>query len=191
MLAILSSGVALIIAVTVCFVSTMLISLSRIKMSSHTGSNHSRPAAAYIVENRVSHSRVLPREASHSFSYPTLFLLVSLNSLESHALDHGGGWFFGYGGISFRVAGLRSSGYLQGNDCAGTTIKAKLKTLLMERGYENDEDILEDAWMLTMPAYLGFEGLNPLTVYFCYRSGDMTPWVIVLEVRFAHTLSSC
>ncbi|KAK7446978.1 hypothetical protein VKT23_014191 [Stygiomarasmius scandens] len=36
--------------------------------------------------------------------------------------------------------------------------------------------------MMTMPSYLGFEGINPLTVYFCYKPGGVL-WLVVLEVH--------
>ncbi|THU93382.1 hypothetical protein K435DRAFT_757483 [Dendrothele bispora CBS 962.96] len=71
------------------------------------------------------------------------------------------------------------------------SIKEKLVEVLRRRGYlelhGSDEDggnlkELEDAWMMTMPSYLGFEGINPLTVYFCYRPGGVL-WLVVLEVH--------
>lgn len=44
--------------------------------------------------------------------------------------------------------------------------------------------LLDDAWMLTMPSYCGFEGINPLTVYFCYsRTRGDKLYAVVLEVR--------
>ncbi|KZP33289.1 hypothetical protein FIBSPDRAFT_1036395 [Athelia psychrophila] len=36
--------------------------------------------------------------------------------------------------------------------------------------------------MLTMPSYLGWEGINPLTVYYCYTA-DGKFWIAVLEVH--------
>ncbi|KAJ7702959.1 hypothetical protein B0H14DRAFT_745565 [Mycena olivaceomarginata] len=36
--------------------------------------------------------------------------------------------------------------------------------------------------MMTMPSLLGFEGINPLTVYFCYRPGGQI-FLAVLEVH--------
>jgi hypothetical protein len=34
-----------------------------------------------------------------------------------------------------------------------------------------------------MPSYCRFEGLNLLTVYFCYRKDNRRLWIVVLEVR--------
>lgn len=42
-------------------------------------------------------------------------------------------------------------------------------------------DELLDVWILTMPTYLGYEGMNPLTVYFAYKK-DGSPWLVLLEV---------
>jgi DUF1365 family protein len=59
-------------------------------------------------------------------------------------------------------------------------IKDKLVQALQERGYNGY--LLEDAWMMTMPSFIGWAGINPLTVYFCYKStGEF--WITVLEVK--------
>ncbi|EKM52692.1 uncharacterized protein PHACADRAFT_211911 [Phanerochaete carnosa HHB-10118-sp] len=133
----------------------------------------------YIVHNKVIHSRLLPKTASHTFTYPTLFFLVSLRALEAHALDLGGGWLFGYGGLYWRTTGLRSSAYLAEEQYKSSIVE-KLKQVLGRHGLDPAD--LEDAWMLTMPSYLGFEGVNPLTVYFCYEHGG-EPLAVVLEIH--------
>ncbi|THU76154.1 hypothetical protein K435DRAFT_186558 [Dendrothele bispora CBS 962.96] len=172
--------------------------------------NAPRPSwPAYILTNQVHHARLLPLSSSHSFDYTTVCLLLSLNALESGSLDLCKGYLFGYGGgVKGRVAGLRSEPYLMAtmhmeNEKGGIrregngkgmsmSIKEKLVEVLRRRGYlelrdDSDEDggnlkELEDAWMMTMPSYLGFEGINPLTVYFCYRPGGVL-WLVVLEVH--------
>ena len=117
--------------------------------------------------------------------------MVSLNALESHLLDRGGGWLFGYGGVSFRITGIRPSGYVYANEPSTRSIKEKLKKLLVDRGLDQEGDTLEDAWMLTMPSYLGYEGINPLTVYFCYQREGTEPWAIVLEVSHTSAARIC
>ncbi len=38
--------------------------------------------------------------------------------------------------------------------------------------------------MLTMPSYMGYEGINPLTVHYCYeKDGERELAWVVLEVR--------
>ena len=143
----------------------------------------SQPAgtAAFLVQNQVSHARLLPRDARHGFRYTVIQYLLSINALESGKLNCARGWVFGYGGIAFRLTGLRPSAYLEASECDGASIKQRLEKLLKETTHEA---ALDDAWMLTMPSYLGFEGINPLTVYFCYRDGKRrSPCAIVLEVR--------
>ncbi|KAG6868773.1 hypothetical protein C0993_010700 [Termitomyces sp. T159_Od127] len=142
----------------------------------------------YILENQVTHARLLPVESSHAFTYPTIAFLMSLDALEHHKLDLWKGWLFGYGGLWGRVTGVRTNPYLA--DVVNSvgvrqTIREKLDQLLMERGYigPNRHSLLNDAWMLTMPNYLGFEGINPLTVYFCYKAGETALWLVVLEVH--------
>ncbi|KAJ6630084.1 hypothetical protein B0H10DRAFT_2208215 [Mycena sp. CBHHK59/15] len=130
----------------------------------------------YILENQVTHARLFPVGSTHAFTYPTLSLLLSLNALEDHALDLGRGWIFGYGGRWARLVGLRAAPYLTDN---GGSIRQRLEKVLLDRGFD---DALEDAWMMTMPSLLGFEGINPLTVYFCYRPGGEF-FLTVLEVH--------
>ncbi|KAF7326679.1 hypothetical protein MVEN_02605100 [Mycena venus] len=130
----------------------------------------------YILENQVIHARLVPVGSTHAFTYPTLSLLLSLNALESHSLDLGWGWIFGYGGRWARLVGLRPAPYLTEN---GGSIRQRLEKVLLDRGFGGE---LEDAWMMTMPSLLGFEGINPLTVYFCYRPGGQL-FLAVLEVH--------
>ncbi|KZT03298.1 uncharacterized protein LAESUDRAFT_704910 [Laetiporus sulphureus 93-53] len=148
------------------------------KFSSQYSENPSRHTGkAYILENTVSHCRLLPESSAHAFRYPTLSLLLSLNALEDHSLDLARGWLFGYGGIHGRLVGLRSSVYLAKD---ARSIRNKLLGTLAVHGF--DCTLFSDAWMMTMPSLLGFEGINPLTVYFCYNMSEQL-WLVVLEVH--------
>ncbi|KAG5653938.1 hypothetical protein H0H81_009295 [Sphagnurus paluster] len=176
-------------------VALVCLSLSAVLYTYHSHS-HATPNTndptprAYILANAVTHARLLPVSASHSFTYPSLSLLVSLCALEAGALDLVGGWVFGYGGVWGRLVGLRAAPYLADSPRdKAATIRGKLEALLAERGFvgqSRDDDEareLEDAWMMTMPSFLGFEGINPLTVYFCYRTGSTALWLVVLEIH--------
>ncbi|CCM05918.1 uncharacterized protein FIBRA_08156 [Fibroporia radiculosa] len=136
----------------------------------------------YILEQQVTHRRLRPRPSTHAFSYPTLFLLLSVNALESRSLDLFFGRLFGYGSIFWRLTGLRAAAYLSTSSdrTRAQSIKARLQDVLSSNGY--DGNLLSDAWMMTMPSYLGFEGINPLTVYFCYRA-EPALWLVVLEIH--------
>ncbi|PCH43094.1 hypothetical protein WOLCODRAFT_132652 [Wolfiporia cocos MD-104 SS10] len=138
--------------------------------------------AAYAIESKVTHARIVPESATHAFTYPTLMFLVSLNALESHALDLVGGWVFGYGGLFWRLTGLRPSAYMADSGMRDSGIKEKLLSVLLVRGYPDARWELSDAWMWTSPSYMGFEGINPLTVYFCYNQESVL-WLVVLEVH--------
>ncbi|ESK90323.1 hypothetical protein Moror_13752 [Moniliophthora roreri MCA 2997] len=148
----------------------------------------------YILTNNVNHARLLPVSSRHSFTYSTVSLLLSLNALESGELNLGWrGSIFAYGGIYGRILGLRSDSYLTQEVCElkekkrrNGSIIGKLRGVLRDRGFLETDEELRDAWILTMPSYFGFEGINPLTVYFCYKN---TPgkenelWLVVLEVH--------
>lgn len=152
----------------------------RLPSSSSDGKDEQGTKAGYVLECNVSHRRLLPADATHSFAYRTLWLLVSLTALESHALDVGRGWLLGYGGTLGRLTGLRPAAYLDASArSTSRSIKEKLLDVLEEEGH--GRGLLGDAWMLTMPSYLGFEGINPLTTYYCYDAQGRL-FAVVLEV---------
>ena len=64
------------------------------------------------------------------------------------------------------------------------TFDDKILVLLERKGYPDVRDTVADVWMLTMPAYCGYDGMNPLTVYFVYKK-DGLPWFVVLEARIS------
>lgn len=209
-----------VLVVSLAVALTGLLSLMSFLRSPTRQRDEQPSTTAYILENTVTHARLLPTPATHAFSYPTLALLLSLDALEAGALDLGRGWLFGYGGTAWRVTGLRSGAYLlpdassasnsgthgidgsngdsrnegrKGN--TGNSIKAKLAEVLVRQGMDGARvwawAETGDAWVLTMPSYVGYEGINPLTVYFCYARGEgeegegedgALEWV-VLEVR--------
>ncbi|KAG8734496.1 hypothetical protein FRC12_018501 [Ceratobasidium sp. 428] len=139
-------------------------------------------ASGYVLTNQVTHARLLPIESKHAFTYPTLSLLLSLSALESGALNRGWqGLLFGYPGL-WRICGLRPQTYLadftEFSGASPLTIREKLVKLLKPSGVR-----LGEVWMMTMPSLMGFEGINPLTVYFCYEKGHKNVWGVVLEVH--------
>lgn len=164
-------------SLTVLTLVAIISALATYHISRKRTSTPPRRPQGFVVNTKVTHSRLLPESAAHNFSYPTLFLLVSLRALEAGRLDLCRGWLFSYGGLYGRVTGLRASAYLQEDPT--NNVWQKLGKVLTDHGANADE--LGDAWMLTMPSYFGFEGINPLTVYFCYKTGG-EPSVVVLEV---------
>lgn len=49
-------------------------------------------------------------------------------------------------------------------------IKEKVLKVLEEQGVEREE--IGRVYLVTMPSYLGFQGINPLSVYYCYGKED-------------------
>ncbi|OCB86023.1 hypothetical protein A7U60_g6920 [Sanghuangporus baumii] len=159
-------------------------------------SRNKRSNNAYILENTVFHARHLPISSKHAFTYPTLALLLRLSALESRDLDLCAGRLFRYSPAGSpapwaRVMGVRPetylhdpNSYLEGS-VKGKSVREKLAEVLMR--FQVDPREMEDVWMLTMPRYLGAEGINPLTVYYCYKKmrrdagGELALWVVVLE----------
>lgn len=117
-------------------------------------------------------------------------MLVSLRALEDHSLNLGltsksyWPWAFGYGNSKRRLTAIAPRGYLSsGKEGEKGRIIERLEEVLQRdrsrripRGpswgeKEEEEErivVVDDAWMLTMPSFVGWEGINPLTVYFVY-----------------------
>lgn len=172
------------IAATVVCASTSYALYTRSTTHGKQPASSTKPPQAYILNNQVTHSRILPVESRHVFSYPTLSFLLSLHALERNKVDLGRGWLFGYGGVSGRLTGLRSSPYVThvaGKAQGELGIKEKLVGVLRDHASLEEEEGFEDGWIMTMPAILGYEGINPLTVYFCYKEGMF--WAVVLEIH--------
>ncbi|KAE9400311.1 hypothetical protein BT96DRAFT_993166 [Gymnopus androsaceus JB14] len=152
-------------------------------INSNAGRSESEAPSGYILTNLVSHARFSPSTATHTFKYNILAVLVELGALERGELDvpllscfSFGFKLFGYESKK-AICALRPDGYLfpSPDENAKTKpkgqkmkIREKLKVLLAKEGLLTTNDWT--AWMLTMPSYLGFEGINPLTVYFVYES---------------------
>lgn len=146
------------------------------------GNDRTSPQA-YILRSITSHARFLPVDSRHAFTYPVLSLLLPLSALESGQLSLLNGFLFSFGGIHGRILGMRSAGYLYDDSGKEPSIRKKLGEALEHFGIESAGEQMDDAWILTMPSYCGFEGINPLTVYFCYRKDGPELWIVVLEIH--------
>ncbi|KAG8808193.1 hypothetical protein FRC17_004059 [Serendipita sp. 399] len=157
-----------------------------------TDLNSSVNPKGYIIINRVSHSRFLPQPSSHSFVYPTLTLLLNVRavSLSDKATDRHGesklslgpaGLFFGVGSSPWRrLTNVRPAAYLIDDGVQSTTLLERLEEFLLKRKISTAE--LGDVWLLTSPSYFGFEGINPLSVWFCYGL-ERELKIVLLEVH--------
>lgn len=116
-----------------------------------------------LIPAYTSHARFLPHPARHAFSYPLLYLGVDIDSLEAGSVDIGRVVKYG-GSPSTKILGLRSDGYLEKGP---GTLRQKVNSLLEERGAREDE--VGRVWLVTIPSFVGFEGINPLSVWFCYK----------------------
>lgn len=80
---------------------------------------------------------------------------------------------------------MRREGYLNASK-KEEGIREKLDKCLKERGIGMEE--VGRVYLVTMPSYLGFMGINPLSVYYCYEKEEdgekgRTLKVVVLEVH--------
>ena len=130
------------------------------------------PLPSALLPCITSHRRLLPTPAKHAFSYPLIYMGIDLDELESRNLDTSLR-FFRYG-TSKAILGFQHEHYLAPSTGEKTPVrgswKQELKTLVATHGVAVEE--MGRVWMVTMPSYLGFVGVNPLSVYFCYKDGD-------------------
>lgn len=164
-----------LIGVTILPVSLLALTSYLSTRKRPTLSPESLPSA--LIPSYTSHARLLPSPAKHAFSYPLLYLGVDIDNLESGVLDLPGR-FLTYGGSPWsKVLGVRSDNYLTPGP---GSLRQKLDKLLIEYGVEKED--IGRAWMVSMPSYLGFEGINPLTVWFVY-SAQRELSCVILEVH--------
>lgn len=130
-----------------------------------------------VIPAYTTHARHLPKPSRHAFSYPLLYVGVDIDSLTSGALDLPGR-LLTYGGAPWtKILGLRSEGYLRPGPAG---LRTKVEELLAEHGISSDE--IHQVWLVTMPSFVGFEGINPLSVWYVYSPGRQLRCVI-LEVH--------
>lgn len=154
-------------------VGTWLISLSNGKKRV----NPEGRLRSIIIPAYTSHARHLPKPSRHAFSYPLLYLGVDVDALEKGELDLPGR-LLGYGGRPWtKCLGIRSDGYLR---LGPESLRQKAERLLSEQGLGVHD--MSHMWLVTMPSFLGFEGINPLSVWYIYSDKRILTCVI-LEVH--------
>ncbi len=158
-------------------VASLIYFLSRPSTSRLTKQIDPSTLPSALLPSYTSHARLLPKPSKHAFSYPLIYLGMDADALESGSLDLPSR-LFKYGGSPWtKVLGLRSWNYLTpGPD----SLRQKLDRLLEDQGVGMKDR--KRAWIVTMPSMLGFEGINPLTVWFVYAE-DKRLSCIVLEVH--------
>ena len=179
------------------FFLVFAVSLAIFWISTMSSPPNAKFQGGYILHGSVTHARYLPVESKHAFTYPAVYALVSLRGLESGNLNRGHGlwgWAFGCGWARQRLMAINPGGYLRsGKEGEKASILERLEELLrsgfpQRRPSDAQPEIaatVHDAWMLTMPSCIGWEGINPLTVYFAYTAGPERSQLshVVLEVH--------
>ncbi|PWN17794.1 hypothetical protein BCV69DRAFT_122409 [Microstroma glucosiphilum] len=152
---------------------------------------------AYLLPSFIHHARMLPKDATHIFRYPTLYLAISLTSLEQGKSNTGWGgrlfrWNAGGKRGAAALTALEAADYLGAGD--ETSWLAKLETELTSRSFLHEGALTGaethfEVWATTMPSLMGIHGINPLTVYYLYRKeqngqeGKRDFYMCLLEVH--------
>lgn len=146
------------------------------------------PLPSVLAPAYTTHARLLPSPSRHAFSYPLLYIGADIDSLTDGSIDQPFR-LFSFGGKPWtKVLGLRSDGYLTpGPD----NLREKVEVLLRKQCGIGREGVGR-VWVLTMPSLCGFEGINPLTVWYVYKAGsgieaqekgDRALLAVILEVH--------
>ena len=130
---------------------------------------------AFSLHSTTSHARFLPADVRHAFAYPVLSLLLLLSALESGRPSLLNMFLFSFGTIRafsvYAVQGI-SMTTAEANRRYESSLRVRCRIFSIQHANEQTDD----AWILTIPSYFGFEGIKPLTVYFCYRKGNPNSW---------------
>lgn len=163
-------------------VPASLVSLSVLLRALDRQPNTPTRSLVHVYPAKTAHARFLPTVAKHVFSYPVLFFGFDLDALEAGELDLGRA--FGYQPPRRTLTSFTPGGYLGKGKDGTQSIRDKLNELMRERGVPLS--LVERVYTVSMPAYLGIEGINPLTTHFGYsvdEDGNWTLRAVVLEVH--------
>nr|ODN90544.1 hypothetical protein L203_01653 [Cryptococcus depauperatus CBS 7841] len=144
---------------------------------------------AYLFPAVASHGRHLPVSGRNAFAYPVLFIGADLDALEEGSVDEPFRLIHYGGNPMKKVLGIRPTRYLFSGE---NSIRSKLEKLLEKQGIARE--MIGRIWVHTMPSILGFEGINPLNVFYVYGLGDATSrrlLCVALEVHNAFSESHC
>ncbi|KAM0790567.1 hypothetical protein ACM66B_004436 [Microbotryomycetes sp. NB124-2] len=159
---------------------------------------HNRQSLGHVFRAKTVHARYLPVESRHQFSYPVLFFGLDLDALEHHHLDLDSR-VFQYGtrskGSRWQVCSIEPDVYFDPPTRdeevkARQGIKQKLRKHLVKSigSTEEVDRSTESVYTVTMPKYLGFQDINPLTVHFCYSGkGSVGKRMAVVALEVSNT----
>ncbi|KAI8453723.1 hypothetical protein BY996DRAFT_4582765 [Phakopsora pachyrhizi] len=182
----------------------ILISLSILiyDLSNHCNQNQYPTQSSHLFYLRTLHSRSRP--SSFNFSYRLIYFGLDLNQLESNRCDLPYLFRFYCGKITsnrlFRtLTSISPESYLYqsrprltGSDGYDqSSIRSKLIEFLTSGGFVTDPiEEVGRCYLITMPAYLNYETINPLSIHLCYHpqtqdQSDNRPKLrlVVLEVH--------
>lgn len=137
---------------------------------------------AHVYRMITTHARFLPVASKHAFSYSTVFFGFDLSELENGSLNTSR--LFRWDSSLWSIFSISPGDYLDKMQ-EGTTqgIRERLNIACEANGVSASQ--LGSVYMVTMPGYMGFHGINPLSVYFGYSEldGKRILKVVVLEVH--------
>ncbi|KAH9821516.1 hypothetical protein DFH28DRAFT_522934 [Melampsora americana] len=171
-------------------------------------SNHSSKPIhsnrSHLFYNQTHHARFLPSSSKHQFNYTLLQFGLDLDQLESDQLNLPfklfkfitstsklSNWFLTF----LPITSIHPKDYLHPSSISSQSIKSSLLQELNDHHQIDVKKRIGSVYLITMPSYLGYEAMNPLSVYFCYapidenkaqRDGNPTHAplsVVVLEVH--------
>ncbi|KAK8870102.1 hypothetical protein IAR55_000672 [Kwoniella newhampshirensis] len=154
------------------------------------GVNHPPPTPtlpSFFIPAVTSHGRHLPLTAKNTFSFSVLYVGVDIDTLESGQLNLPFRVFAYSGHPATKILGLRSNKYL-GKGEGREGFRARLNKFLITSGSRIRPEDIGKVWLVTSPSFVGYEGPNPLSTWYCYGKaqdgGEGSELVcVILEVH--------
>ncbi|KAI9601221.1 hypothetical protein H4Q26_001030 [Puccinia striiformis f. sp. tritici PST-130] len=143
---------------------------------------------SHLFVNKTVHARFLPSPSNHRFKYDIVQFGVDLDHLESHLLDIPHLFRFHNGTHDhhhqtscqilvpstwinlIQIFSISPSSYFKTKtESIKQALFDQLETQFM---IEDVDSKIGKVYLLSMPTYLGYTTINPLSIYFCYQKSD-------------------
>ncbi|EGG06189.1 uncharacterized protein MELLADRAFT_71956, partial [Melampsora larici-populina 98AG31] len=166
------------------YLSILIYDLEHQPKPTHSNRSH-------LFFNQTHHARFLPHSSQHQFNYTLLQFGLDLDQLESHQLNLPFKLFkfikstskLSSRFLSFLpITSIHPKDYLyeltpqsdpkQEAKLSPQSIKSSLLNELRDHHQIDVENTIGSVYVITMPSYLGYEAMNPLSIYFCYSPID-------------------
>ncbi|OAV87800.1 hypothetical protein PTTG_09664 [Puccinia triticina 1-1 BBBD Race 1] len=162
--------------------SLMIFDIQSKKLTRKASSN------SHLFINQTLHARFLPSSSAHQFKYSLIQFGLDLDHLESAQLDIPHLFRFAKPANSpplatrlrqffdlsnwlkcIQIFSISPSSYFKNTNQTHSIKQSLFNQLEATFGIDDPHEKIGKVYLLSMPTYLGFTSINPLSIYFCYQ----------------------